>query len=315
MRLRIFEGRTVQEAMTQLRRAMGEDAVILATEEGAGIVRLTAAKDGGPDDLADILTSGTSLEVIERLAVVLRGHRVAAAQIERLCVAARESGSRDAEEVLAFALAAHCRFAPIGRPAGGPPDRPVVVAGAPGVGKTVMVARLAAAARLAGRPVRVASTDRSRRGGTAQLEALLAAMGLELEDLPHRPEPADRGRLLLVDTEAAHPLRPDALAAAAGLAQQLGGELLPVFAAETCALEAHDQALAWRALGATRYLVARLDNVRRLGLPLAVADAGLASAGAGISPLVGEPLKPLTAANLARLLLHRAASFAQEGSA
>lgn len=311
MRLRVFEGRTVQEAMTQLRRAMGEDAVILATEEGAGVVRLTAARDKGVDDLADILTAGTSLEVIERLAVVLRGHRVAAAQIERLCLAARESGSRDAEDVLAFALAAHCRFAPIGRPAA----RPLVVAGAPGVGKTVMVARLAAAARLAGRPVRVASTDRGRRGGTAQLEALLAAMGVALEEQPQRPDPADQGTLLLVDTEAAHPLRSDALAAAAGLAQQLGGELLPVFAAETCAMEAHDQAVAWRALGATRYLVARLDNVRRLGLPLAVADAGLACAGAGISPLVGEPLKPLTAANLARLLLHRAASFVQEGSA
>ncbi|MEZ5862154.1 MAG: hypothetical protein R3D28_24825 [Geminicoccaceae bacterium] len=311
MRLRVFEGRTVQEAMTQLRRAMGDDAVILATEEGGGVVRVTAARDNAGDDLADILTAGTSLEVLERLAVVLRGHRVAPALIERLCVAARESGSRDAEEVLAFALAAHCRFAAIGHQAG----RPLVVAGAPGVGKTVMVARLAAAARLAGRPVRVASTDRGRRGGTAQLEALLAAMGVELETLPSAPAAVDRDALLLVDTEAAHPLRPDALAGAAGVAQQLGGELLPVFAAETCAFEAHDQALAWRALGATRFLVARLDTVRRLGLLLAVADAGLACAGAGISPLVGEPLKPLTAGNLARLLLHRAASFAQEGSA
>jgi flagellar biosynthesis protein FlhF len=313
--LRVFEGRTVQEAMAQLRRAMGDDAVILATEEGAGVVRLTAARDKGPDDLADILTAGTSLEVIERLAVVLRGHRVAAALIERICVAARESGSRDAEEVLAFALAAHCRFAAIGHPAGRPADRPLVVAGAPGVGKTVMVARLAAAARLAGRPVRVASTDRARRGGAAQLEALLAAMGVELEGLPAAPAAVDPACLLLVDTEAAHPLRPDALAGAAGVAQQLGAELLPVFAAETCALEAHDQALAWRALGATRHLVARLDTVRRLGLLLSVADAGLACAGAGISPFVGEPLKPLTAANLARLLLHRAASFVQEGSA
>ncbi len=309
MRLRVFEGRTVQEAMTRLRRAMGDDAVILATEEDEGIVRLTAARDTAGDDLADILTSGTSLEVIERLAVVLRCHRIGAALIERLCLAARESGSRDAEDVLAFALAAHGRFAPVGRM----PDRPVVVAGAPGAGKTVMVARLAAAARLAGRPVRVASTDRGRRGGTAQLEALLAAMGIELSGLPGAPAETGQGTLLLVDTEAAHPLRPDSLAAAAGLAQRLGAELLPVIAAETCALEAHDQALAWRALGAGRFLAARLDTVRRLGFLLMVADAGLAFAGAGISPLIGEPLKMLTAGNLARLLLHRAASFAPEG--
>ena len=311
MHLRVFEGRSVQEAMTRLRRAMGDDAVILATEEEDGVVRLTAAREAAEDDLAGILTSGTSLEVIERLALVLRGHRLDAALIEGLCVAARESGSRDAEEVLAFALAARFRFSPLGRL----PDRPVVLAGAPGAGKTIMVARLAAAARLAGRPVTVASTDRARRGGTAQLESLLAAMGIGLEELPGAEAAAGQGRLLLVDTEAAHPLRPDSLAATAGLARRLGAELLPVLAAETCAFEAHDQALAWRALGATRFLAARLDTVRRLGLLLAAADAGLELAGAGISPLVAEPVKPLTAGNLAKLLLHRAASFVREGRA
>jgi len=111
----------------------------------------------------------------------------------------------------------------------------------------------------------------------------------------------------LVDTAAANPLKPEEQAAVAALARRLGAELLPVLPADLAPIEAHDQALAWRALGARRFLVARVDAARRLGMLLAAADAGLALAGVAIAPVVGEPVKPLTSANLARLLLHRAA--------
>ena len=311
MQLRVFSGRTVHDAMTALRRALGDDAVILATEDGPDGVRLTAGIEAPADALGEILRTATPLEVVERLALALRFHQAGGRRIERLCLAARDSGAVDPEDVLAFALAENCRFAPLGHAATGP----LVLAGAPGVGKTVMVARLAAAARLAGRPVRVASTDGERQGGTAQLEALLAAMGLALEPLEafeRGPSADGRQALVLVDTAAVNPLRADTLAARASLARKLGGELLPVLPADLMPIEAHEQALAWRALGAKRFLAARLDCARRLGMLLAVTDAGLGIAGVGIAPLVAEPIKTLTATNLARLLLHRATAFAQE---
>jgi flagellar biosynthesis protein FlhF len=311
MQLRVFSGRNVQEAMTALRRALGDDAVILATEDGPEGVRLTAGIEAPADALGEILRSATPLEVVERLAVALRFHQAGGRRIERLCLTARDSGAVEPEEVLAFALAEHCRFAPLGHGMSGP----LVLAGAPGVGKTVMVARLAAACRLAGRPVRVASSDHERKGGTAQLEALLGAMGLALEPLEAlagKSPAGPRAPVVLVDTAAVNPLRADTLAAPAGLARTLGGELLPVLPADLMPLEAHDQALAWRALGARRFLAARLDTARRLGMLLATADAGLGFAGVGIAPVVAEPVKALSAANLARLLLHRATAFAQE---
>ena len=311
MQLRVFSGRSVQEAMAALRRALGDDAVILATEDGPQGVRITAGIEVQDDALGDILRSATPLEVVERLALALRFHQAGGRRIERLCLTARDSGAVEAEDVLAFALAEHCRFAPLGHRLGGP----LVLAGAPGVGKTVMVARLAAAALLAGRPVRVVSTDDERRGGTAQLDALLEPMGLAREPLDAlRGEPLEdrRAPLVLVDTAAVNPLRADSLAATSGLARKLGGELVPVLPADLMPVEAHDQALAWRALAASRFLAARLDTARRLGMLLAAADAGLAFAGVGIAPEIVEPVKSLTAANLARLLLHRAAAFAPE---
>ncbi len=42
MRLRVFTGRTVHEAMQALRRALGDEAVILATAEDEEGVRITA---------------------------------------------------------------------------------------------------------------------------------------------------------------------------------------------------------------------------------------------------------------------------------
>lgn len=311
MRLRVFTGRTVHEAMQALRRALGDDAVILATEEDAEGVRVTAGLELAGDPLDEILRSSTPLQVVERLALALSFHQAGSRRIERLCLTARESGVSEAEDVLAFALGDHYRFAPLGARHA----VPLVLAGGPGVGKTLMAARLAAAARLTGLPVRVASTDVERKGGTAQLEALLDVMGIPLEPLAafeswcsDAAEPV----LLLVDTAAVDPLRSESLATLAALAKRLAGELLPVLPADLLPIEAHDQALAWRALGATRFLAARLDTTRRLGMLLAVADAGLAFGGVGIAPRVAEPLKPLTAANLARLLLQRADVFAQE---
>jgi flagellar biosynthesis protein FlhF len=311
MQLRVFSGRTVQEAMTALRRALGDDAVILATEEGPQGVQITAGIEAPVDALDEILRPATPLEVVERLAMALHFHQAGGRRIERLCLTARDSGAVQAEDVLAFALAEHCRFVPLGHTMQGP----LVLAGGPGVGKTVMVARLAAAARLAGRPVRVASTDGERKGGAAQLQALLDAMGLALEPLEalqKAPGTGQRAPLLLVDTAAVNPLRADTLAATAALARRLGGELLPVLPADLAAVEAHDQALAWRALGAQRFLAARLDTARRLGMLLAAGDAGLAFAGVGIAAEIVDPVKTLTAANFARLLLHRAAAFAPE---
>jgi flagellar biosynthesis protein FlhF len=311
MRLRVFTGRTVHEAMQALRRALGDEAVILATAEDEEGVRITAGVELASDPLDQILRSSTSLQVVERLALALSFHQAGSRRIERLCLTARESGASEPEDVLAFALAEHCRFASLRQRHG----VPIVLAGGPGVGKTVMVARLAAAARLAGLRVRVTSTDDQRKGGTAQLEALLEVMGIPLERLAAFDDARHEQRqdaLLLVDTAAVDLLCSESLVASAALAKRLDGELLPVLPADLLPIEAYDQAVAWRALGATRFLAARLDTTRRLGMLLAVADAGLAFAGAGIAPRVAEPLKALTPANLARLLLHRAEVFAGE---
>lgn len=314
MRPRVFSARTLGEAMAALRRELGDDAVILATEEGAEGARITAAVEQPGEALDAILDLATPLPVIERLALALRFHQAGGRRIERLCLSARQSGAAEPAEVLASALAGHYGFAPLGRACQGP----IILAGAAGAGKTLMAARLAAMARLAGRPVRVASTDTGRCCGLAQLEALLKAMGVALEPvsaLMRKDGSLVRHALTLIDTAAVNPLRPETLAEPAVLASRLQGELLPVLPAELMPSEAHDQALAWQALGARRFLVSRLDAARRLGTLLAAADAGLAFAGAAIAPTVAEPVRDLTALNLARLLMHRAASFAGEAAA
>ena len=57
------------------------------------------------------------------------------------------------------------------------------------------------------------------------------------------------------------------------------------------------------AIGARRCLVTRLDAARRLGAVVAAGATGVALAEASVSPLIGQPLLPLSPGGLARLLL------------
>ena len=67
--------------------------------------------------------------------------------------------------------------------------------------------------------------------------------------------------------------------------------------------EAQEFAAAAVRIGATKLLLTRLDMARRLGGPLAAASAGLALAGASVTPHFAYGLKSLDANALAAHLL------------
>jgi hypothetical protein len=226
--------------MTTLRRALGDDAVILATEEGPDGVRITAGVEVPGDALGDILRAATPLAVVERLALALRFHQAGGRRIERLCLTARESGAGDLEDILAAALAGHCRFAPLG---GGDPG-PLVLAGGPGVGKTLMVARLAPPpGSRAGRCASPAPTPGARAGSPScgRCSGRWPDARRRGGARPRQRSTTSERPLVLVDSAAVNPLQTDSLAASAALARRLGGELLPVLPADLMPVEAHDR--------------------------------------------------------------------------
>lgn len=325
MRLKSFTAPTMREAMAMVRAEMGEDAVIVSTREGrryAGGVRITAAVEEPDWDewLAGKAPSpgGAEADSPGPAAVrrALEEHGAPAPMVERLAAAAGAAGTEDPVLALAAALDNGFRFAPLLE---GRAEKPVMLVGPPGAGKTITVAKLAARAALAHQPVRVITTDTVRAGGVEQLAAFTRLMKLELRtaDGPRALGEAvgecHVGDLILIDSAGTNPFAEADMEALSDLVRAAGAEPVLVLAAGGDPLDSAEIARAFAAIGATRLLVTRLDMARRLGGLLAAAEAGrLKFCNVSIDASVGKGLSPINPVSLARLLLPEAASPAAE---
>jgi flagellar biosynthesis protein FlhF len=307
MRLRNFTAPSMPEAMALVRDALGVDAIIVSAEDEAGAVRLTAAveeretgaADEGPGDVTDLLSEA------------LTANGVPGALAEKLLMASLSFDTGDEVTALSGALSAVFTFEPV-------PEyersRPLLLVGPPGVGKTMTVAKLAARAVLAKRPVRMITADTVRAGAIEQLEAVARILGLQLlavqtsDQLGSAVASADAEELILIDSPGINPYNAADRRELAQLVIAAGAEPLLVLAAGGDALDAVDMARIFRDLGSARLTVTRLDLTHRLGSVLAAAEgARLAFADAGIAPDIADGLIPFNPLALARLLLAKTA--------
>jgi flagellar biosynthesis protein FlhF len=301
MRLKTFTAATMGEAMEHVRRALGEDAVIISSQTmpNTGDVWVTAAVDQADDDLVPAPSSGVSI-IIQ----ALNDHGAPLGFIDKVLDAVHAAGTGAPEIALAAALDAKLSFAPMEDK----PLRPVMLVGPPGSGKTVAAAKLAARARLAGQDCALISTDTVRAGGVEQLTAFARILKIELHLADRKSALAELaraagGRVTIIDSASVNPLDAIEMGEFASAAAAAGAEPVLVLAAGGDALESAEIGRAFTAIGASRMIATRLDTVRRHGGVLAAAGNTLALAEFGASPTIGDGLQPASAATLARTLL------------
>ena len=142
MRLKTFHADTLKNAMELVREQLGEDAIIVSTQEGEGLngARVTAAIEQ-EDTLPDFEREEASFEVQETIALALERNGAPAELIDRIVSEASESGGEDAQTCLTRALESLFAFKPLEFSPGQPP---VMLIGPPGTGKTTGCAKLAA---------------------------------------------------------------------------------------------------------------------------------------------------------------------------
>ena len=343
MRLRSFLGSNLADAMNQVRAALGDDAIIVATRDEDGPngvigVRVTAALDENPlpaspaaqknngqhaDELPEPYQPPVvpDEDLIDEIADTLSRHGTPPAIGEKIVTQALRNPAPTAAETLATALAATLKFHALAATGESAPNgttaRHILLLGPPGAGKTAMVGKLAARAALAGKRVAIITTDLARAGGVAQLQAYTSSLRIPLvqvEDVHALPDALAvhaACELVFVDTTGRNPADAADAAEAKLLVKCVVGRV-PTAAATVLVLPAGldaadgaELATAFKALGATHLLTTRLDLARRLGSLLAVAhDSRLLLCEASASPGIADGLTPLDAASLAERLLN-----------
>ncbi|PWC28246.1 flagellar biosynthesis protein FlhF [Teichococcus aestuarii] len=333
MRIRVVRARSMADAMRLLAAELGPEAVLLASRRVGEGYEVTGGvepepPDGPPEEplpkefleeplmpafspaqaplpesfalpLPALSTAGPPLRggAAEEAAAALAFHGVPGALRDRLL-----SGPLEAM------LAATLRFGRLPPPE----ERPLLLAGPPGAGKTLTTVKLAARQVLSGAtPPLIVDTDQQRPGAAAQLVGVAALLRAPLS---HAASPAAALQAValrppggvLIDTPGTDPFDPEQARALLALIQATRAHVALVLPAGLDSAEAADLARAFRALGATHMIPTRLDATRRMGgLLSAAAAASLVIAEAGAGNRLADGLLPLSPAWMAERLRRR----------
>ena len=312
MRLKSFTASTMAEAMEMVRQELGDDAIIVSTQRAGGVkgFRVTAALEPADADMmvAELLGEGPGALAAEALKEAFVRHGLPARLSDRLVNAARTSGSSNPVQACAAALEAGFSFAHL--PEFSSP-RPLMMVGAPGAGKSIAVAKLAARAVLKRHDVSVITCDNFRAGATAQLAAFTRILEVDLltakgaESLRRAVEStAGMVDFVLIDSPGVNPFKRSDLDFLQEMIEASDVEPVLVMAAGGDAAEAGEMAEAFAEVGVSRLFASKLDTTRRLGAILSAAEAGgLALSDVSASPHVASGVSPISALSLAQLLL------------
>lgn len=341
MRLKSFYAKTMTEAMQMVRESLGEDAIIVATREenGGKAVRVTAAIDdrfypaapsgrGGDrasarassaDDLAFELGQGGLVadrddwlqyddeqedesSLTEAIIDTLLKHGAPEDILDQVVNCAAMSDLDEPTIAFIAAIDTLFNFTPLPNAAY---KKAMMFVGAPGAGKTLAVAKMAARGVMNGLNVAVITTDTVRAGGVEQLQSFTKLLQIDLKTARNAAELSKRLAELgpkdqiLIDTPGFNPFKTEDMRSLAKLVA--AGDIEPILtlAAAGDADESGEMARVFSAIGVRRFVPTRLDIARRLGGLLSAAQhGGLAFADASATAGVADGLFPLSARRL-----------------
>lgn len=314
-----------------VRETLGEDAIIVATREenGGKAVRVTAAVEmmserGGP--AFEIGRGGGGLEapsrdwlqydeeeeqsiVAEALTDALLRHAAPEDITDQILSCATVMALEKPDVALTAAIEHLFAFRPLPRQG---LRKPLMMVGAPGAGKTLAVAKIAARGVMNGLRVSVISCDTLRAGGLEQLGAFTKLLGIsllkardpaELKAAVEKTAGAGADQIL-IDTGGINPFAAREVADLARLMAYSSADPLLAMPAGGDAEESGEIARVFATIGVRWMMPTRLDIARRLGGLLEAAHRGpMSFSDASDTPQVADGLSTMDPARLCGLLM------------
>ena len=322
MRLKTFHANTMTEAMQMIRETLGEEAIIVATGEdrAKGDVRVTAAIEPAFEIGDDGIAGGDSWlqyddeidsnAVAEELTDIMLRHCVPEDVMDNMISCATVMGFDDIKIALVSTLDQLFSYRPLPVRAF---NKPIMMVGPPGAGKTLAAAKLAARGSMNGLNVGVISTDTVRAGGIEQLKAFTDLLNIKLKkavDYRSLGKIADdlmeSHEQVIIDTSGLNPFDKNEVKILARLINATDIRPVMVLPAGTDADEAGEMARVFATIGVSEILPTRVDMARRLGSLLSAAHQGdLSFTDVSTTSKVARGLVPLSPNALAQLLMPR----------
>lgn len=322
MRFKTITAPTMREAMQTLRDSMGPDAIILNTQcgaDGSVILRAALERRAEPgalpdDDMAQMANPfafpmadpAQETEIIAEISDALNFHRVSEDLVARLTKTASAFSVNDAIAALTATFDGLFGFSPLACA----PERPVMLIGPAGAGKTVTTVKLTARALLAGHDAMLITTDVTRTGASAQLRELTEIMGCTLHEASGPADLADLlaqrqpGSACFIDTPACSPFNLTELELVKSLIMAADVDPVLTLPAGGDAAEAAEIVHVFSGLGARGMIVTRLDTTRRLGSILSAMDsAAMTLHHVSVTPYIARGLAPISPGALAHIFM------------
>lgn len=312
MKMKMFVGRTEDEAMEMVRAEMGPDAVILSTREreddGMFEVRAAIERNFGQKFAAPKFAEVRPVydETRSQLASTLRWHGAPDGFVHMVSEAGSRLGAGiESHAALAAGIEGVLTFNPLNPQ----PAKSLMLVGPHGSGKTTAAAKIARFVSDRKHPIEPVAADFDASGHTVRLAALTLKVSVTSAISPDHlmrlvRDADDRGQRLVIDCPSFNPLDEADMKRCSDLISHMNVEPILVLGADGHPMEIEDNARAFAQVGCKRVILTRIDAVRRRGGAIAaISSARLSIASLGMTSNARCGLTPASSERIARLFM------------